>query len=78
MSRECKSCSDRGDRITLRAAGTKPRAVRRHLEPAATMIDLFADPNNVKAVREEFAKKSEGVQYKAYILPGPPRLPTAP
>jgi aminobenzoyl-glutamate utilization protein B len=45
---------------------------------AATMIDLFADPNNVKAVREEFAKKSEGVQYKAYIPPGPPRLPTAP
>ncbi len=45
---------------------------------AATMIDLFADPDNVKAVREEFAKKSEGVQYKAYIPPVPPRLPTAP
>jgi len=45
---------------------------------AATMIDLFTDPNNVKAVREEFAKKSAGVQYKAYIPAGPPRLPSAP
>jgi len=44
---------------------------------AATMIDLFSDPNNVKAVREEFAKKSAGVSYKAYIPEGPPRLPTA-
>jgi len=45
---------------------------------AATMIDLFADPANVAAVREEFAKKSAGVQYTAYIPAGPPRLPTAP
>ena len=45
---------------------------------AATMIDLFADPANVTAVREEFAKKSAGVQYKAYIPAGPPRLPSAP
>jgi len=45
---------------------------------AATMIDLFADPANVTAVREEFAKKSAGVQYMAYIPAGPPRLPTAP
>lgn len=44
---------------------------------AATMIDLFTDEANVKAVREEFAKKTEGVQYKAYIPPGPPRLPSA-
>lgn len=44
---------------------------------AATMIDLFADPANVKAVRDEFAKKSGGVTYKAYIPEGPPRLPTA-
>ncbi len=44
---------------------------------AATMIDLFLDPANVRAVREEFAKKTEGVQYTAYIPAGPPRLPTA-
>jgi len=43
---------------------------------AATMIDLFADPRNVKAMRDEFAKKTEGIQYKAYIPEGPPRLPT--
>src|ERR1051326_5874197 len=41
---------------------------------AATMIDLFADPANVTAMREEFAKKSAGVQYTAYIPAGPPRL----
>jgi len=45
---------------------------------AATMIDLFTDPANVKAVSDEFAKKSEGVAYKAYIPAGPPRLPTEP
>ena len=44
---------------------------------AATMIDLFADPQNVRAIRADFAKKTEGVQYKAYIPEGPPRLPTA-
>ena len=44
---------------------------------AATMIDLFTDQANVKAVRDEFAKKTEGMQYKAYIPPGPPRLPSA-
>ena len=43
---------------------------------AATMVDLFADPKNVSAVRDEFARKSAGVHYKAYIPEGPPRLPT--
>jgi aminobenzoyl-glutamate utilization protein B len=43
---------------------------------ASTMIDLFADPKNVKAVRDEFAKKTSGVQYKTYIPEGPPKLPT--
>jgi aminobenzoyl-glutamate utilization protein B len=42
---------------------------------AATMIDLFTDPKNVKNVRDEFAKKTEGVTYKAYIPEGPPQLP---
>jgi aminobenzoyl-glutamate utilization protein B len=44
---------------------------------AATMIDLFTDEANVKTVRDEFAKNTEGVQYKPYIPPGPPRLPSA-
>jgi aminobenzoyl-glutamate utilization protein B len=44
---------------------------------AATMIDLFTDETNIKAVRDEFARKTEGVQYKAYIPAGPPRLPSA-
>jgi aminobenzoyl-glutamate utilization protein B len=43
---------------------------------AATMVDLFADPRHVKAMRDEFAKKTEGAQYKAYIPEGPPHLPT--
>jgi len=41
---------------------------------AATMIDLFTDPKSVQAMRQEFAKKTEGVKYKAYIPDGPPRL----
>ena len=41
------------------------------------MVDLFADPNNVKAMRDEFAKTSAGVTYKAYVPEGPPRLPSA-
>ena len=43
---------------------------------AATMIDLFADPRNVKVMRDGFDKKTAGTQYKAYIPEGPPRLPT--
>jgi len=42
---------------------------------AATMIDLFKDPNNVKTIRADFATKTEGVKYVPYIPPGPPRLP---
>lgn len=45
---------------------------------AATMIDLFEDPNNVKTIRGEFAKNTEGVKYVPYIPPGPPRLPSDP
>jgi aminobenzoyl-glutamate utilization protein B len=39
---------------------------------AATMIDLFMQPANVRAMRDEFTKKSEGAKYKAYIPDGPP------
>jgi aminobenzoyl-glutamate utilization protein B len=42
---------------------------------AATMIDLFEDPNNVRTIRSEFAKSTDGVKYVPYIPPGPPRLP---
>ena len=42
---------------------------------AATMIDLFKDPNNIKTIRADFAAKTEGVKYVPYIPPGPPRLP---
>lgn len=43
---------------------------------AATMVDLFKDPNNVNAIRADFAKKTEGVKYVPYIPPGPPRVPS--
>ena len=45
---------------------------------AATMIDLYTDPQNVKVIRDDFARRSAGVQYRAYIPEGPPRLPSAP
>ncbi len=43
---------------------------------AATMVDLYEQPAQLKAVRTEFEKKKGGVVYKAYIPPGPPPLPT--
>ena len=42
---------------------------------AATMIDFFRDPGLMQSVKEEFAKKTEGVTYKPYIPPGPPPVP---
>jgi aminobenzoyl-glutamate utilization protein B len=39
---------------------------------AATMVDLFDDASAREAVRTEFAKKTEGFTYKAYIPDGPP------
>ena len=43
---------------------------------AATMVDLFKDPNNVNAIRADFAKKTEGIKYVPYIPAGPPRVPS--
>jgi len=43
---------------------------------AATMIDLFTDPNNVKAMRDEFAKTSAGARYTPYVPEGPPHVPS--
>jgi aminobenzoyl-glutamate utilization protein B len=39
---------------------------------AATMIDLYRDPQLRQSVRDEFAKSTEGVTYKEYTPPGPP------
>lgn len=42
---------------------------------AATMVDLFADPGAVAAVRSEFEEETKGISYVPYIPPGPPSLP---
>lgn len=42
---------------------------------AATMVDLFRDPQSVRAIRDEFAKATAGVTYKPYIPAGAPRVP---
>jgi aminobenzoyl-glutamate utilization protein B len=44
---------------------------------AETMVDLFDDPAAREAVRAEFAKKTQGFVYKAYVPDGPPPLPKA-
>ncbi|HEX6639899.1 MAG TPA: amidohydrolase, partial [Thermoanaerobaculia bacterium] len=42
---------------------------------AMTMVDLYRDPQLLQNVRQEFAKKTEGVTYKPYIPAGAPPLP---
>lgn len=42
---------------------------------AATMIDFYRDPQLLQSVKQEFAKKTEGVTYKPYIPAGPPPVP---
>lgn len=42
---------------------------------AATMVDLFADPAALGAVRDEFSEKTKGITYTAYIPDGPPVPP---
>ena len=42
---------------------------------ALEVVDLYRDPKNVSAVRAEFAKSTEGITYKPYIPPGPPKVP---
>jgi aminobenzoyl-glutamate utilization protein B len=41
----------------------------------ATMIDLYQDPAVRREIRQEFAEKTKGHQYKAYIPDGPPPVP---
>jgi len=42
---------------------------------AATMVDLFEDPERLRAMREEFEKATEGKTYQAYVPDGPPPVP---
>jgi len=41
---------------------------------AVTMVDLFQDEHVRRAIREEFARQTEGFTYKPQIPDGPPRL----
>ncbi len=42
---------------------------------AATMVDLYEDPRNLAAMREEFDEKTAGTVYQPFIPEGPPPLP---
>jgi aminobenzoyl-glutamate utilization protein B len=42
---------------------------------AATMVDLFEDPEKLVAVQKEFGEKTRGVTYVTYLPDGPPPLP---
>jgi aminobenzoyl-glutamate utilization protein B len=42
---------------------------------AATMVDLFQDPEKLAEVRAEFEEKTAGVEYSGYLPPGPPPVP---
>jgi len=42
---------------------------------AATMVDLYADPAALAAVRSEFEETTRGVVYVSYLPDGPPELP---
>lgn len=42
---------------------------------AATMVDLYADPEALAAVRTEFEERTRGVEYVSYLPDGPPELP---
>lgn len=42
---------------------------------AATMVDLFEQPEKRAAIRREFEENTKGVVYKGYIPEGPPPVP---
>ena len=42
---------------------------------AATMVDLYADPAALAAVRHEFEDRTRGIEYVNYLPDGPPELP---
>ncbi|HEX5786860.1 MAG TPA: amidohydrolase [Woeseiaceae bacterium] len=45
---------------------------------AATMVDLYEDPEAVRAITDEFREKRGDVVFKAYLPEGPPPVPEAP
>ncbi len=45
---------------------------------ATTMVDLYASEAMRRSIRQEFARETEGVTYKAWVPDGPPALPDAP
>jgi aminobenzoyl-glutamate utilization protein B len=42
---------------------------------AATMVDLFEQPEKRAEIRREFEASTKGTVYKGYIPDGPPPLP---
>ena len=42
---------------------------------AATMVDLFADPEKLAEVRREFEDKTRGIEYVSFLPDGPPPIP---
>ena len=44
---------------------------------AATMVDLYEDPEAVRSITEEFREKRGDVAFKAYLPEGPPPVPEA-
>ena len=42
---------------------------------AATMVDLYGDPEKLAAVRREFEEKTRGVEYVSYLSDDPPPIP---
>jgi aminobenzoyl-glutamate utilization protein B len=42
---------------------------------AATMVDLYENPQQLAAVKQEFEEKTKGFEFKLYIPDGPPPVP---
>jgi aminobenzoyl-glutamate utilization protein B len=42
---------------------------------AATMVDLYEQPEALAAVQAEFKARKGDVQYESYVPPGPPPVP---
>jgi aminobenzoyl-glutamate utilization protein B len=42
---------------------------------AATMVDLYQQPETLAAIRKEFEERTRDVEYRAYIPSGPPPIP---
>ena len=42
---------------------------------AMTAIDLYQSPDTIDAIKAEFAERTEGFEYKAYVPDGPPPIP---